>query len=432
MDSEADVRGMHDNDAKGPVVVEAATVASTKSLGSDVRPNEWEQPALSRRVRRRIDWGAKMQGMGETAGGEKLDAAPTGDGGAPLVTFQELCRLPRPAPRVAIVTCMRACSAPRLREWLFWHIAEGACCIFIRWEGEMDNGQRQLLQGPGARPEIVLHAASTSRRMSSGFNAVMSRQIDFVHSSIDAARNRGIDFLVHLDDDELLCPKVPSHNLPEMFRAHVGAKQCCIHFQNLEAVFQFASSTMRPFSRPETVFRKGKQVLYCNGKSAANLTAQGKVFCSGVHKFCKFDRTFAEENPGKFGLHDDGAGCSHPQCCRAGAGYVLHFDSPSLEEWKSKFSARASARLTKDDHEEMGLFPFKEESVRAIRENALARANGTEPQESLEGVYRRWRCKPGREQEDFSDFSGSQVLERFHRQRSRLLLQIPPAVGACR
>ena len=39
---------------------------------------------------------------------------------------------------------------------------------------------------------------------------------------------------------------------------------------------------------------------------------------------------------------------------------VLGHRRLAAEEWHAKFSARAKARLTKDDHDEEELFPFKQ------------------------------------------------------------------------
>jgi len=391
---------------------------------------------MAKRRRVTVDWAAKLAAMvsqqGATLGDGATDASPSQDcviarkggkvGGdqpcfhkmlSPRVRSQDLdhpCRFGdllrsednAGGPRVAITVCMRGCPAPRLREWLFWHLSQGVCVIFLRWEGPLNKEQKAALHGPLQRGEVLLTQISTSRQ-SSSFQAVMSRQVKFTHSSISAARERGCDFLLHLDDDELLCPRDENSNILNVFKRHVGSSAKCIHFANLEAVFRYDQATDQPFSRPCTCFRTQAHVLYCNGKSAANLTAPGDVFCSGVHHFCQYDRSFEPPLP-EYGLHDDGSGCTHPSCCsNDDAAVVLHFDSPSFEEWQVKFRARAMSKFSEQDDEELQIFPFKKESLRTLR-----RANSSESEQRR--VYRRWRCLPGLPHDSFDPFLTGQTV----------------------
>merc|ERR1712126_419172 len=137
--------------------------------------------------------------------------------------------------------------------------------------------------------------------------------------------------------------------------------------------------------------------------------AEGEVYCSGVHHFCMHDRSFATGSP-EFGLHDDSSGCSHPDCCLASDSMVvLHLDSPSFEDWRAKFSIRASSSLTEDDQDEMVTLPFKQESVEVLRRSCPSR-------DEEEEIYRRWRCLPGRPLEHFHPtLSGECVAQRFVR-----------------
>ncbi|CAE7849952.1 avt5 [Symbiodinium microadriaticum] len=54
---------------------------------------------------------------------------------------------------------------------------------------------------------LILLESSLQGKASSSFQRVMTRQIRFVHKAIRAARARRCDFLLHLDDDELLFPE---------------------------------------------------------------------------------------------------------------------------------------------------------------------------------------------------------------------------------
>jgi len=310
-------------------------------------------------------------------------------------------------PRVALSTCSRGCPAPRLREWLFWHLAEGLQPIFLRWEGLLNADHRAALQGPLERGEVIMKQI-TKHTGSGSFQSVMCRQVRFVHGIITVARARGCDFLLHLDDDELLCPKEPDLSVAGLFRRHMNSSARCIHFDNIEAVFPFTTSTAQPFTRSETRFRTGGHVLYCNGKSAANLRVP-EVFCSGVHHFCKYDRSFEAPQP-EFGLHDEGGGCTDPGCCIVDdRALVLHCDSPSFEEWDAKFSVRAASHLTNADDEELQTFPFKKESVEVMRRPTTT--------QEREDVYRRYRCLPSGAPSEFNtSITGQTVVTRLQRQ----------------
>lgn len=310
-----------------------------------------------------------------------------------LVQAEDLARMATPSapsegcgdrsPRVAIVLCSKGCPAARLREWLFWHISMGVSMIYMCWEGPMDVEQKEALEGPISRGELELKRVS--RETDSAFNPVMTRQVKFVQNKIHVARKCGFDFLLHIDDDELLCPLHEGATVVDIFRRYVGSPKRCIHFENYEANFEFAVQTLRPFTRSSTKFRTDNQALYCNGKSAANL-ALSPIYASGVHSFCEFDRCFEEPDPA-YGDHDNGGGCTHPDCCATVSNArILHFDSPSFEEWHSKFMSRAAATLKQADEEEMACFPFKKKSISILRKKPAASVKAQEK------VYKDWRC----------------------------------------
>ena len=56
----------------------------------------------------------------------------------------------------------------------------------------------------------------------------------FFHYTV-TARRHGCSFLLHIDDDELICPFNPEDSIVDIFRRHVGSSKRCIHFENYEA-----------------------------------------------------------------------------------------------------------------------------------------------------------------------------------------------------
>ncbi|CAE7227091.1 avt5 [Symbiodinium natans] len=372
--------------------------------------------------RRRIDWLAKVakgQTTCQSHGSASSACLDRRDLSLP-VRNEDLthlaasqARLPLPSPKVALASCTRGCCPARLREWLFWHLAKGIRLFLLRWEGAMTPEQEEVIRDLRDRGRLILLESSLQGKTSSSFQRVMTRQIKFVHHAIRAARARRCDFLLHLDDDELLFSETDS--IPALLRRFLGSSKRCVHFENLEAVFPFEMQTDRPFSRQRTRFRKNFQVLYCNGKSAANLTA-GEVYASGVHHFCRHDRSFEEADP-KFGLHDETAGCSHPACCiQERSAFVLHFDSPSFVEWRDKFALRAQASMSQLDEEELQQFPFKRASVEAFTKVKKV------PRQKQ--IYRHWRCLPGRKEEEFHPrITGSSLEAAFQRLLSQVRVE---------
>ena len=110
--------------------------------------------------------------------------------------------------------------------------------IFMRWEGPMDSEQEETLKGPLASGKLVLKKQAQGD-LNSAFNSVMIRQVKYVQSIMEVAGKRGIDFLLHIDDDEILFPFRKCITMSELFRYHVGSSKRCIHFENYEANFKF-------------------------------------------------------------------------------------------------------------------------------------------------------------------------------------------------
>lgn len=232
-----------------------------------------------RRMRLRLDWAAKSK----RSAGKSVDdivCAHVSEqaGGEPLVHNKDVIHsCAWSTPCVAIVSCTRGCPAARLREWLFWHFSLGVSLFFLRWEGVLDKETQEVLRVPRERGHVILELHSRGTH-TAGFKNVMVRQILYVNRIIPIARQHDCQFLLHLDDDELLFPCNVKQRIPDILSRYVGSSLRCVHFANLEAVFSFENATLRPFSRPNVRFRTSTQVLYCNGKSAANLTAPANFF----------------------------------------------------------------------------------------------------------------------------------------------------------
>ncbi|CAE7208548.1 zmpB, partial [Symbiodinium necroappetens] len=206
-----------------PVMIESVHLSD----GAD-RPMERDASKPPAR-RRRIDWAAKSQAWQETIPSTASTCSRRRELALP-VHNEDLthlaasqARLPPPSPKVALASCTRGCRPARLREWLFWHLAKGIRLVLLRWEGAMGQEQEEVIRDLRDSGCLILLESSLQGKASSSFQRVMTRQIRFVHKAIRAARARRCDFLLHLDDDELLFPETGS--IPTLLRQYVGSSK---------------------------------------------------------------------------------------------------------------------------------------------------------------------------------------------------------------
>eukprot|EP00435_Cladocopium_sp_Y103_P037130 s1802_g9.t1 len=222
-----------------------------------INPQPWPISAAPvapmARLRRKTPSQAHFSGAGRFSSQTEVDNPPVV--GLPVRT-QDLHNLKATiqAPKVALASCTKGCPAERLREWLFWHLAKGIQLVLFRWEGPLGPEHQAILEDSRMKHRVILLEHSLEGKASGSFQRVMTRQIRFVHRAIKFARERGFDFLLHLDDDEILYPE-GQISIPELFEKHVKTSKRCVHFENLEAIFQFQLQHGRPFSRASTRFR---------------------------------------------------------------------------------------------------------------------------------------------------------------------------------
>lgn len=181
----------------------------------------------------------------------------------------------------------------------------------------------------------------------------MDRQATHVASAVPRARADGVDWLLHIDDDELLyCPQGPE----VMWSALSSAPEtvCDVHLHNIEALAPDASCSS-PFASCTTfVVATSRFTSYTNGKSFGKVSKPG-IRAHGPHHF----RSDADHNKGSLDLPPPYA-------------VVLHYESCTFERWSRKFNELADRHGDERDIVAKLPFPFYRESLVAMHKLAKA------------------------------------------------------------
>lgn len=209
--------------------------------------------------------------------------------------------------RSAIV-CMTHCPF-YLEDWIQHHQELGFDRIYLRLEGERTGS---FLQKLASYPIIRILEYQYYP-----MGDQMDRQGFLVQNAIIESKKENIDFLLHIDDDELffLYGNVSLHSFLEKYRNH----RDFLHFGNVEAVYP---ETDQPTQK--MCFQKTKKFTPCfktycrgygNGKSMACIRNCPSIQPFGVHFFSGK----AVEIPTEEAI-------------------ILHYESCDYEDWKWKFS----------------------------------------------------------------------------------------------
>jgi len=180
---------------------------------------------------------------------------------------------------------------------------------------------------------------------SNSYYVQMDRQKDFVNQTIEKCRKMGIEYLIHIDDDELFhINKNKFKNVQEFFESiHsqvTNSNLSNIHFQNFEAVFP--ENKKHCFDTNKFLDCKlGNCKSYCNGKSATNVSLNTQFF--GPHNFSGMVLNVNPED-----------------AC------VLHFDSACFEKWYQKFENLS--HITSEEKFNNIPFAFYKNSIKLIKE----------------------------------------------------------------
>ena len=238
---------------------------------------------------------------------------------------------------VAIVTMTRC--PPDFLDWIEYHVkVVGISKIYLRLEGpHVEETMKKLKRYPNVL--VLEHHVSPSGDQ-------MVRQMFLVEAAIEKAKEESMDYLLHIDDDELF--HIESIGLQGLLRKMDAENDKddpwdYLHFQNVEAVYPHPTFNDYMETREkETCFQKTKWFNECfesqcrsygNGKSMTriDIPEPGPV---GVHYF----RGKSKRVPSSLAR-------------------ILHFESCRYEDWKTKFMVMSPSK-----------FPFYKESRSAIQQ----------------------------------------------------------------
>jgi len=233
---------------------------------------------------------------------------------------------------IAIASMMR--NPVDLPLWLKYHRNLGISRFFIRLE-DSPSWEEYLQTAPDVVVEI-----GTSDDSGNNYSTVIDRQIVFVNKVLrDNAAAEDIDWIIHIDSDELLHGDLTAvSSLPPTAKT--------VKFINAEAIFEEPKKrdtcfTAKKFLRCD---QGAPCKSYVNGKGGGR-TRDPHVFMAGPHDFGYRGTETAETNykvPFEQ-LH------------------VLHFEGCTFSGWVDKYY-----HMSKNDRGDMP-FPYYKESIQAAK-----------------------------------------------------------------
>jgi hypothetical protein len=246
--------------------------------------------------------------------------------------------------RVAIVSLTR--QPVDFSVWVDYHLrVVGVDCFFVQVE---DTPSLETEYADHPRVHVYPYRRDHRNDDGNQYVDLQRRQVVFIQRVLEDARSMGIDYLLHIDDDELLhvSPRF-QHRVAELVEG-LGLEarpETDIHFQNVEAVYDDSRGDDdggRCFRATTFVdCRKGMCRSYANGKSMGRVSNR-RVRPHGPHHF----------SGATFHVPRDDA-------C------ILHFDSCTVHRWRAKFQNLAEKTSPEDTIKIP--FPYYRESIEAVR-----------------------------------------------------------------
>ena len=239
----------------------------------------------------------------------------------------------------------------RFDWWLRYHRSLGIEHVYVHVEGSPDL--LPLLHSDEFTTFVTVVAtdqdnkSDSPRHRESNYFGLMERQERHVLRSTQLAKQRGLDWLFHIDDDELLHFAVPMKTL--IGSAPPGTT--CLTLINAEAMPTAEAATC-VFEEIDA-FTLHRMVAYRNGKAAGAVQAGARF--SGPHRFT--------------------GPCLVVPVTKA---CVLHFESCTYEVWRDKFLRHIQHC---DDRKKADIpFPFYRDSITALQNGARGSRDDNEGQ----------------------------------------------------
>lgn len=209
-----------------------------------------------------------------------------------------------------IAICSMVRKPVNFDTWIDYHFSLGVDYIFLRVEDTPELVQ--IID----RYENVFAIFDNSSSKRNNYWSQMNRQKQLIQHHLPKIQSLKIDWLFHIDSDELICSVL---NLKELL-SNVSKDYDVVKIQNYEAVYD-RDNLENPFYQTNK-FRVLNKLAYSNGKSAARVsTIKMMEYSSPIGDvFCPHGFEGKVEN---LNVKDI---------------VILHFESPTFESWYEKFS----------------------------------------------------------------------------------------------
>lgn len=233
-----------------------------------------------------------------------------------------------------VAICSMVKNPFNFETWINYHFSLGIKYIFLRIEDT---------------PELIEIVEKYSNIFANFVEkkddslSQMDRQALFIESQKGKMISIGIDWVLHIDCDELFC----ANNL-DIFN-EVDDRFDVLHFNNYEAIYD-SDNLSNPFLQTNK-FKIKNRLSYGNGKSAARVNDNLKPI-----KCHYFEGKRLEVSPKK--------------------AVILHFESPTFEYWHQKFIDKkwvGNVDIKKQGIEKIP-FDFYKKSIELINSNNLEKA----------------------------------------------------------
>lgn len=284
--------------------------------------------------------------------------------------------LPPHSPCLAIVTMMK--DAPDIDHWISWHKAKGVEKFYIR----LEDAPGVLTQRLEAMPEVRLQiGSSTDAPDRSKLNPVaeedksnypsflsqMARQRVWVQEAIQLAALDGVEWIIHLDSDELLDCKgmvqdyLTPENINGYYTLYIPNKEAKYKKPNTDSCFTNVAEWVDCEETPNLC------TAYVNGKPIGRVSRQLQE--RNVHLFYHPDDKDKPFRKLK-GVH------------------VLHFESCNLSKYLRKFEKHADP-----NKHEAGQYPFDfyNKSAEVAHQCALNNSNRADCLQKMTSLYRQYK-----------------------------------------
>lgn len=232
--------------------------------------------------------------------------------------------------------------------WIEYHLSIGVNYIFLRVEDTPDL--KYLIN---KYPNVFAYYDNQSNKRNNYYTQ-MNRQKELIEHFIPKMNELNIDWLFHIDSDELICC---NSNL-QFILNNVSNKFDVVIFKNYEAIYD-NDNLENPFYQCSR-FKEKNLLAYSNGKSAVRFK---KLNLNHKMKDKSDDFGWLGFSPHKF----IGESIKLPTSSIV----ILHFESSTYENWYEKFSNDSDM-----DTEAFDSIPFEfyKKSIEIIKDGDINKA----------------------------------------------------------